>query len=814
MTATDNAAQVATVTLTIDGLEVTVPKGTLIIRAAETVGITIPRFCDHPLLDPVGACRQCMVEVEMGGRPMPKPQASCTMEVADGMVVKTQLTSKVAERAQSGMMELLLINHPLDCPVCDKGGECPLQNQAMSTGRAESRFHDRKRTYPKPVEISTEILLDRERCVLCARCTRFSAQIAGDPFIELFERGANEQVSTSSDEPFQSYFSGNTIQICPVGALTSADYRFRARPFDLQSTPGIDEHESSCGAIRTDWRRGRVMRRLAGNDPDVNEEWISDKTRFAFNYAQSNRRLMSPMIRDEQGELVAVSWPEAFEVAAKGLRSAMDQGGVGVLPGGRLTVEDAYAYSKFARVVLGTNDIDARSRAHSDEELEFFATHVAGVGIEDGAVTFADLDNAASVILVGLEPEEEAPTVFLRLRKAVRKRGLKVFAVAPFTTRGYQKLDADVIHTSPGAEASVLAAIGDGTAGGAGQAAAEAVKAGGTIVLVGERLAEIPGALRAVSALVGDGVRVAWIPRRAGERGAVDAGALPSMLPGGRLVADIGARAELETVWRSSLPGEVGRDLTGILDATKDGEIAGLLIGGVDPYDLPDPELMIEAMKASKFVVSLEILPTAVTEWADVVLPVAPVVEKYGSFISWEGRRRPFDLTIHSTGALSDGRVLHQLADEMDVNLGLATPEQAIAEIDRLGGTTQRPEAAGRGAVAVPPQLPAPGTAILASWRQLIDEGTLLADEEYLKGTARPAVVRLSEATAAEIGAAQGESVTVSTDRGSVSLPLVITQMPDRVVWIPMNAPGSQLRRDLQASVGAVVRIAAGGSTR
>ncbi|WP_106848568.1 NADH-quinone oxidoreductase subunit G [Blastococcus sp. Marseille-P5729] len=813
MTAIENAAKVETVTLTIDGLEVTVPKGTLIIRAAETVGINIPRFCDHPLLDPVGACRQCMVEVEMGGRPMPKPQASCTMEVSDGMVVKTQLTSEVAERAQWGMMELLLINHPLDCPVCDKGGECPLQNQAMSTGRADSRFIDRKRTYPKPVPISTEILLDRERCVLCARCTRFSQQIAGDPFIELFERGANEQVSTSTDEPFQSYFSGNTIQICPVGALTSADYRFRARPFDLQSSPGIDEHDSSGAAIRVDWRRGRVMRRLAGNDPEVNEEWISDRTRFAFNYAQSNERIMTPMVRDENGALVAASWPEALELAANGLRSAMQQGGVGVLPGGRLTAEDAYAYSKFARTVLGTNDIDARARAHSDEELEFLASHVAGVSIEDGAVTFADLDAASAVILVGLEPEEEAPTVFLRLRKAMRKRGLKIFALSPYTTRGLEKLGAAVISTTPGAEASVLAAIGDGTAGGAGADAADAVRAGGTIVLAGERLAEIPGALRAVSTLGAAGARLAWIPRRAGERGAIDAGALPSMLPGGRLVADIGARAELETVWGTSLPGEVGRDLNGILEATRSGDIAGLLIGGVDPFDLPDPELAFEAMKASKFVVSLEMLPTAATEWADVILPVAPVVEKSGTFINWEGRRRHFDLTMHSTGALSDARVLHQLADEMDADLGLLTPEQAMAEIDRLGGTTQRPAPATAG-FAVPPQQPAAGSAILASWRQLVDLGTLQAGEVYLQGTARPSVARLSPATAAEIGAAHGEIVTVSTDRGAVSLPLAVTDMPDRVVWIPMNSPDSRLRRDLRAAVGEVVRIAAGGGAR
>src|SRR5690242_12712152 len=219
------------VTVTIDGFEIRVPKGTLIIRAAEQLGIQIPRFCEHPLLDPVGACRQCLVEVPDAGngRGMPKPQASCTTTVMPGMVIQTQLTSPVADKAQHGIMEMLLINHPLDCPVCDKGGECPLQNQAMSNGRGESRYVEKKRTFPKPLNLSSEVLLDRERCIQCARCTRFSAQIAGDPFIELLERGAKEQVGTADGKPFQSYFSGNTVQICPVGALTGAAYRFRSR---------------------------------------------------------------------------------------------------------------------------------------------------------------------------------------------------------------------------------------------------------------------------------------------------------------------------------------------------------------------------------------------------------------------------------------------------------------------------------------------------------------------------------------------------------------------------------------------------------
>lgn len=245
--------------------------------------------------------------------------ASCTITCTDGMVVKTQLSSPVAEKAQKGVMELLLVNHPLDCPVCDKGGECPLQNQAMSHGNAESRFEGKKRTYEKPVAISTQVLLDRERCVLCARCTRFSNQIAGDPMIELIERGALQQVGTGEGDPFESYFSGNTIQICPVGALTSAAYRFRSRPFDLISSPSVCEHCSGGCATRTDHRRGKVMRKLAAEDPEVNEEWICDKGRFAFRYAQQRDRLDTPLVRNAEGELEPASWPDALQIAAQGL---------------------------------------------------------------------------------------------------------------------------------------------------------------------------------------------------------------------------------------------------------------------------------------------------------------------------------------------------------------------------------------------------------------------------------------------------------------------------------------------------------------
>ena len=302
-----------TVSVTIDGYEISVPKGTLVIRAAEMIGITIPRFCDHPLLDPIGACRQCLVDVEK----QRKPLASCTTVCTEGMVVKTQFTSPVADKAQQGVMELLLVNHPLDCPMCDKGGECPLQNQALSNGRGESRFREAKREFDKPVPISTGVLLDRERCISCTRCVRTSEEIAGDDFIEFIDRGPRQYIGTAQGKPFNSYFSGNTVQVCPVGALTGAAYRFKSRPFDLVSTPSICEHCASGCHQRTDTRRGKVLRRLAGDEPLVNEEWNCDKGRWAFAYQTESDRLTTPLVRDADGVLRPASWAAAYQAAAR-----------------------------------------------------------------------------------------------------------------------------------------------------------------------------------------------------------------------------------------------------------------------------------------------------------------------------------------------------------------------------------------------------------------------------------------------------------------------------------------------------------------
>jgi len=819
-----------TVTFTIDGIEVTVPKGTLVIRAAERIGIVIPRFCDHPLLEPVGACRQCLVEVATPGpdgtlRPMPKPQSACTLKATPGMVVRTQHTSPVAAKAQRGVMELLLINHPLDCPICDKGGECPLQNQAMSHGDATGRFTGVKRTFPKPIRISTQVLLDRERCVLCQRCTRFTKEIAGDAFIDLQMRGARQQIGTFSPQdlefsggtapvgdaaldesgrPFASYFSGNTVQICPVGALTGAAYRFRARPFDLVSVPSVCEH-CACGCdLRVDHRRGEVLRRMAGNDPQVNEEWNCDKGRWAFRWPSGRDRLTTPLVRDaDSGQLRPASWPQALALAAEGLGRARDTGGVGLLPGGRVTLEDAYAWTAFARTVLGTDDVDFRARAHSQEEAAFLAHAVAGTG---PGVTYGDLESAPAVLLAGLEPEEEAPILFLRLRKAVLAGGLRVHALAPFATRGLIKLNGDLVPTVPGTETGVLRAVRSGDA--AVASVTRSLRADGAVLLVGERLAGVPGALTEVLRLAGElGARLAWVPRRAGERGGLEAGALPGLLPGGRPLEDPRAREEWAAVRGGELPPSAGRDTGAILRAAAAGELGGLVVGGVDPVDLPDPGTALRALREVGFLVSLEVRAGAVTDLADVVLPVAPAQEKAGTFVTWEGRRRPFEAVL-ATGALSDHRVLDALSEAMGRPLRLRGIEAIRAELGRTGswtGERARPPAAG----PAPVPDPGPGRAVLATWKHLLDGGRLQDGDRYLAGTAPRPVARLSAATAAESGLVPGTSVTVSTGTGSLTLPVAITDMPDHVVWVPSGSGPSTVHSVLGTAAGAVVRLAA-----
>jgi NADH-quinone oxidoreductase subunit G len=765
MTDASSASATQTVTLSIDGKEITVPKGTLIIRAAEQMGITIPRFCDHPLLDPVGACRQCMVEVE-GQR---KPFTSCTTECGDGMVVKTHLTSEYAADAQQAQLEFLLINHPLDCPQCDKGGECPLQDQALAHGPAESRFVDEKRRYIKPIPISPQVALDRERCVLCARCTRFSQQISGDPFIELFERGALEQVAIFEDEPYHSYFSGNVVQICPVGALTATTYRFHARPFDLRTSPWVCNQCSAGCNLRVDVRRGEVQRQLARDNMAVNETWNCDKGRFGFEYVVHPDRLREPAIRDGLGQVQPAPWRFALQRAAEGLQAALDAkgpSGVGVITGGRITDEDAYALSRFARDVLGTDNVDFRMAPRTEDERPVLAA-VSGTQ----SATYDEVERAKVVLVAGLDPEEEVPLLYLRLRKAWRQHQARIVVVGP-SLGSLDGLAWRWARTAPGDEARVLEALrGDGGEDYAD--VAEALGGGGVVVLAGERLARSPGALPAAAALArGRGASFGWVPRRNNARGALDAGLMPGVLPGGRLLADAGPVAE---TW-GRVPSEPGLDTRGMLEAAVRGELKALYLVGVDLVrDFEDPELAIAALGKVDTLVVQDLLPTDTTRLADIVLPASDPHERIGSFTDWEGRRQPFPQAVPPQGlAQPDWDIVRQLARVLGSDLGWEVANDVRREaaplmaaegdpLSRLGqlptSTLTASEGEGLRGVVV---------------EYLLGQGTMLLGAGPLKETARTPAVWLNETDARRLAVTSGDRVTVSSPKGSAELAAIV----------------------------------------
>jgi NADH-quinone oxidoreductase subunit G len=661
------------VRLSIDGTDISVPEGTLIIRAAEALGIEIPRFCDHPLLDPVGACRQCIVEVE-GQK---KPLTSCTTPVAEGMEVRTQHTSDMARESQEGMLEFLLINHPLDCPVCDRGGECPLQDQALAWGPGESRYIDPKRVYRKPIALSPLVALDRERCVLCARCTRFCDQVSGERFIELFDRGPAEQVAIAAGEDFRSPFSGNTVQICPVGALTSSTYRFAARPFDVRSQDTVCPHCASGCNIRVDVRRGEVVRHLARDNYEVNDAWLCDKGRYAFRFPDRDRATM-PLLRVPG--LEPVSYREVFEAIADRAR----EGRAAILAGGRLCDEDAYALSKLARTVFRTNDVDFRPPGQAGAGLEVEAAMASGM-----AVTYEDVERASVIVTVGLDSREELPILHLRIRKAWRKSRARVFEVGPRRTA------LSAIATWVPCPPDRLAQLGEFLPWEDDSGLWAALREAGedAVVLAGPRVAEAEvgsgglGGAEAWAARASEtGARFAFVSRRAGERGALRAGLHPELLPGGRRVADGSGRGQVETTWRSEIPGERGRDAGGILGAAARREIEVLYLVGVDPLtDFPDQELVRSALANTPFTVVQDISVGEYAEYAEAVLPAAAFLERDGHFTDWEGRGQRLRPVRPPLGlSRPDWQIFQELSEVMGADMGFGSLDVLHEEMGEL----------------------------------------------------------------------------------------------------------------------------------
>ena len=765
-----------TVTLTIDGKEVTVPKGTLIIRAAEQLGIEIPRFCDHPLLAPIGACRQCYVELE-GQR---KLFTSCTTTVADDMVVKTQNTSEEARQAQVANLEFLLMNHPLDCPICDRGGECPLQDQALAFGPGESRYVEPKRVYRKPIELSPLVALDRERCVLCARCTRFCDEISGDRFIELFDRGAGERVAIAAGEDFRSPFSGNTIQICPVGALTAVPYRFVARPYDLSYADGVCGHCAAGCNVRVDLRRGDVVRVLARDNLEVNDAWTCDKGRFAFRYGDRPGRLQTPLLR-ERG-LEPVSFDEAFAEIARWSQGAR----VAFLASGRLTDEDAYALSKLARTAFGTNDLDHRREFHGGLAEELAAARPMGV-------RYRDVERAKAIVLVGVDAEQELPILHLRVRKAA-KRGARVFVIANRRTRLHDV--AEHLLVRPGQEVYALERIHDAVDDGSPEARVAAAlrdAAGDAVVLAGPRLAEHPlAADLAMRVAARHGARFSLLARRANDRGALRAGIHPRLLPGGRRVDVDAERAEVEAVWGplgATAPGRTSRE---ILEAAANREIDVLFLIGVDPLrDMPDARLARRALENVRYKVVISLELGELEPYADAVLPAAALFERDGHLTDWEGRsqrNRPVRLPVGMSRP--DWEIFAGLARVVGRDLGFSTLEKLREEAAGLLEPRAVAERSTAWAGTGRPQWPEDLT--LFTYPLLVDDGRLSEGAAELKAALEEEpFLEIHPDDAGKRGIAEGDRIRLRTDAGEAELPARVTEhVAAGSVFVPFNQPG------------------------
>ncbi len=633
------------VTITIDGREMQVPEGQLLIEAAENEGEYIPRLCWHKRLRAVAICRMCLVEVDG----MKGPQPACYTPVKEGMVVRHDTPG--IKKAQEGVLEFLLINHPLDCPVCDRGGECELQDHTMSYGPGESRFVEEKRHFEKPIPVSDLVLLDRERCIQCDRCVRVASDVAGDPLLEFAKRGNQLHITTFPGDEFSSYFSGNTVQVCPVGALTATPYRFKARPWDVTAA------ETTCTGCSVGCRgalyetRNETIRLLGVDNDEVNWGWLCDKGRFGYESIDSPDRLVAPRLTRE-GRTDEVNWAEAVDRIASIVDAA--DGRIAAIGGARLTNEEAYALSKFMRSVCGSNDVDCQL----DDGLP--ASYVAGI---ENRATIEDIESAAAIVLVCGDLKEELPVLYLRVRDAVAHHGVKLFVVGGQQSGLDQFVDAD----------------------------ADIPDEGDVVVIVGRQsLTQSPDDVIAVAnravAKVGNRAKLLPVVRRSNVHGAIDMGLAPDLLPGRVQVDDPAGRQRIAEAWRGDFPAEAGLDTRGILEAAADGDVDVLFIVGADPLnDFADPDLARRALDGASRVIVCDMFESELCEFADVVMPAAGWGEVDGTVTNIEGRVQSVTAKVTPPGqAASDSEVFRAVAERLGHEFGCGTPLDILTEISRV----------------------------------------------------------------------------------------------------------------------------------
>ncbi len=784
------------VTITIDGAAVEVPAGEMIIKSAEDSGTYIPRFCYHPRMKPVGMCRMCLVEVETPrGRIL---TTACNMPAAEEMIVDTQ--SEVVQKAQEGILEFLLINHPLDCPVCDKGGECPLQDQTVAYGPGESRFVEEKRHYEKPIPLSDLVLMDRERCILCARCTRFSEEVSGDPLIEFVGRGYSTQVITFPDEPFASYFSGNTVEICPVGALTAKPYRFKARPWDLDAIESVSMVDSSGASVSIETSQNEVVR-INGIDNDkTNHGWLSDKDRFIFQAIHSDERLMTPMIRNEAGVLHAATWGEALDLVADQLGSVRGDE-VASIGGANSTNEEAFALSKFLRTVVVTPHVDAQVGDSLRPELL--------VGLSNRA-EIDDIDLADTILLWAGDLKEEFPSLYLRVRHAVTELGAKLIVVHP-RRAGLDDVATLTVRYRPGDGGEVLRKLASNDEKYA--AARNLLSEGKVTAIVGlpgrTEDAALPEAVAAYANSL-PGAKILPLARRGNVFGALDMGLAPTLLPGRVHVGNAAGRAELESHW-GPLPADAGRDTNGILAGLVSGELKALLMVGADPVrDGRDPREARRALSSADFVVSFDMFLNDSNQYASVILPVDGFAETEGSVTNVEGRVQKVNRIVPGPG---QSRALWSILDELSVRMGgqlgagnaaaiakeIATVAPAYRSFnwDRIEWGPERdgvvmPDGDGVQPLQYEPSDPglkaAGGRLTLHFGRVLYDGGTRIAHSPSLAALAPDPAVHLHPRDASALALSDGQIVDVVGDEASLHLPLRIdATMAEGAAYIPAN---------------------------
>ena len=765
------------VSITINGATVAARKGEMIIEATDRTDDFVPRFCYHPRMKPVGMCRQCMVEVDTPRGPM--MVVSCMTPVAEGQTVRTD--TEQVKRAQEGMIELLLANHPLDCPVCDKGGECPLQDQAFSHGPGESRYVEEKRHYEKPIPISDLVFLDRERCILCDRCTRFASDVAGDALISFTHRGNNTQILTFPDEPFASYFSGNTVQICPVGALTAQPYRFKARPWDLE------QRESTCTSCSVGCRivvqasRDEVLRYQGVDSDPVNWGWLCDRGRFNFQSVNSPDRLTTPLIKRDN-ELQSTSWSDALETVARTLRMASGSS-IAILGGARGTNEDAFAWSQLADA-LGVTMRDAQL----DDGLPARILSYTGATIDSTCAS-------DTVVLLSPDIKEELPVLYLRLRDAAVNKGLRIIEIATHDT-GLTPYAWKSLRYEPGqSSAAVRSMLADADI-------AQQLNKGTVTVVAGRaNLAESSEfAMAAVDTLVASvsNVKVLPVLRRGNVRGALSLGLAPSN----------------------------GVDAAHILEASANGKIDCLILLGADPMsDVPDADLARRGIAGARFVVSIDTTLSTSTQHADVVLPAAGFAEKSGTTTNFEGRVTDVAQQITARGtSRPDWMIAVELAYKLGHDLGVMSLEdiqqRMVSYAPAFAALASHVELRRDGVVINVPVTTTSGVEPTASEKSSYGFRLIVGRKMYdnAVGTATsPSLVNLAPGAAAfihpldldRIGVHEGTSVRIGNDASTVVLPVHASDGVERgTVFVPFNQPGIDIRELIRHGQNVVdVRI-------